>query len=156
MDGIAIRQTIPDSVLPYPQGLWNRLKYRFWKAFYPYHNKARDFLLFVGLLKHEGRQNYSFGVLSQGGSMVDFLKYLETKQFGNHFIAWEDDDEVVSLRRLDGFEHQYHVRVFKDGEVRGHYEFTPECYPIKHFLAIGQEERRADFLNFFGDWVVRS
>ena len=154
MDATSLHRTIPDSVLPYPRGLWNKLKYRFWKAFYPFHNSARNFLLALGILSHQGRQEYLFGTLAAGKSVEEFLKYLEKHGFGNHFIAWEDDGEVISLRRLEGFESQYHVRIFKDGEIRGHYEFTPECYPIMHFRAVGQEERRKDFEIFFGDWVV--
>lgn len=155
MDATAIRRSIPDSVLPYPQGAWNRTKYAFWKALYPAHNKIRNALLATHLLSHEGRQAYVFGRLIPGKTLEDFLKHLETHQFGNHFIAWEDDDQVISLRRLDGFEKQYHVRIFKDGEVRGHYEYTPECYPIMHYKGTGQEERREEFLNFFGDWIVK-
>jgi hypothetical protein len=154
MEATAIRQAIPDSILPYPEGLTNRAKYRLWKAFYPFHNDARNLLLAAHVLKHEGRQQYFFGALAPGLTVEGFLKHLESQNFGNHFVAWKDDDESFSLRRPDGFERQYHVRIFKDGEVRGHYEFTPECYPIKHLKAIGQEERRADFLKFFGDWVV--
>jgi hypothetical protein len=150
----AIPQSVPDSILPYPEGSWNRVKYVFWKAVYPIHNDLRNFLLITRILKHEGRQDYAFGVIAPGRNMQDFLKHLEKHQFGNHFIAWDDDDQVMSLRRLDGFERQYHVRIFSDGEVRGHYEFTPECYPILHYKAHGQEERREEFSGFFGDWVV--
>ena len=155
MDATAIRRSIPDSVLPYPDGAWDRVKYKFWKGVYPVHNNIRNALLATHILKHEGRQPYAFGVLAPGRTMQGFLKHLEFEGFGNHFIAWEDDDQIASLRRLDGFKNQYHVRIFKDGEVRGHYEFTPECYPILHYKAAGQEERHTDFLRFFGDWIVR-
>lgn len=154
MDATAIRKSIPDSVLPYPQGAWNRVKYVFWKGIYPAHNNIRNALLATHLLSHGGRQEYFFGTLVDGKNMEDFLKHLARYQFGNHFIAWEDDDQIVSLRRLDGFEKQYHVRIFKDGEVRAHYEFTPEHHPILHYKSIGQEERREEFLTFFRDWIV--
>jgi hypothetical protein len=154
MDGTASSRSIPDSVLPYPDGLWNRTKYAFWKGVYPMHNTIRNALLSTHVLSHAGRQPYAFGRLAPGKTVEGFLKYLERQQFGNHFIAWDDDDQVASVRRLDGFERQYHVRIFKDGEVRAHYEFTPECYPIMHYKAKGQQERREDFLNFFGDWII--
>jgi hypothetical protein len=55
---------------------------------------------------------------------------------------------------LVDFKHQYHLRVFKDGEVRGHYEYTPECHPIWHLQKVGQEPRREELLGFLGDWIV--
>lgn len=70
------------------------------------------------------------------------------------FIAWVDKDEAISTRKLDGFDFQYHLRVFKDGEVRGHYEKTPERHPIDHFLDRGMEPRRKEFLEILGDWIV--
>jgi hypothetical protein len=78
MDATAIRQAIPDSVLPYPEGLGNRAKYRFWKAFYPFHNDARNILLAAHILRHEGRQPYVFGKLASGRTVEAFLKHLES------------------------------------------------------------------------------
>ena len=156
MEALAMSSKIPDSVLPYPHGIWNRTKYTFWKVIYPVHNITRNALLATGILSHEGRQLYAFGTLASEKNMEDFLFHLQSQGFGNHFIAWDDDDQVASLRRLDGFERQYHVRIFKDGEIRGHYEFTPEAHPILHYKATGQEHRQSDFLDFFGDWIVRN
>jgi len=154
MDEIALRQSIPNSVLPYPKGLRNRSKYVFWKVIYPVHGTGRDVLLSLGILHHEGRQNYLLGHIAPGRSMEDFVKYLETQRFLNHFVALKDDDEVVSVRYIVDFEHQYHLRVFKNGEVRGHYEYTPESHPKMHMKKVGQEARRADFLKALGDWIV--
>ncbi len=154
MDEIALRQSIPNSVLPYPKGLYNRSKYVFWKAIYPVHGTGRDVLLSLGILHHEGRQNYLLGYIAPGRSMEDFVKHLETKNFLNHFVALRDDDEVVSVRYIVDFEHQYHLRVFKNREVRGHYEYTPESHPKLHMRKMGQEARREDFLAALGDWIV--
>lgn len=154
MDEIALQGSIPDSVLPYPKGLGNRSKYVFWKAIYPIHGTGRDFLLSLGILRHEGRQNYLLGHLAPGRSMEAFIKYLATKQYANHFVALKDDDEVVSVRKPVDFEYQYHLRIFKDGEVRGHYEYTPESHPKWHMEKVRQEPRREDFLAVLGDWIV--
>jgi hypothetical protein len=154
MDETALRRSIPDSVLPYPKGFRNRSKYIFWKAIYPIHGTGRDFLLSLGVLHHEGKQNYLLGHIAPGRTMEEFVKYLETRQCRNHFIALRDDDEVVSVRRVVDFEHQYHLRIFKDGEVRGHYEFTPESHPKWHMEKVGQEPRREEFLEILGDWIV--
>jgi hypothetical protein len=118
------------------------------------HGTARDVLLSLRVLRHEGRQDYLLGRITPGRSIEDFVKYLETQQLKNHFIALMDDDEVVSVRKLVDFEHQYHLRIFEDGEVRGHYEYTPESHPRLHMKKVGQEARREDFLRFLGDWIV--
>lgn len=152
----AYKGQIPDSVLPYPKGLWNRTKYAFWKLISPGYVRGRDTLLRLGIIHHEGRQNFLIGTLAPGVKLEDFLVYLKTQQFGNHFIAWEDDDELVSVRRVDNFEWQYHLRVFKDREVRGHYEYTPEAHPAWHSMEVRWEPRRDDFLRFLGDWVIPS
>ena len=46
------------------------------------------------------------------------------------------------------------MRVFSDGEIRGHYEFTPEAHPFSHFEEKGETEHKKDFLKFLGDFVV--
>jgi hypothetical protein len=148
MDSTALRQSIPDSVLPYPNGLYNRSKYYFWKIIYPFHMTGRDVLLSLKIIHHEGRQNYVLGKIAPGKTAEEFLQYLETKDFFNHFIAWKDDEEIVSVRRLVDFERQYHLRIFDDGEVRGHYEYTPESHPRWHMNEVGQEEHARTFWNF--------
>jgi hypothetical protein len=150
----AFKGRISDSVLPYPDGLWNRTKYVIWKVISPGYEWGLNTLLWLGVLHHEGRQNFVLGHLAPGVKLDDFLHYIETQQFGNHFVAWTDDDQVISLRRLDGFKYQYHLRVFQDGEVRGHYEYTPEAHPKWHLQEVGFEERRGDFLRFLGDWII--
>lgn len=154
MDSIALRQSIPDSVLPYPRGAYNRSKYFFWKIITPFHNYWRDFLLSFGILKHEGRQHYTLGTIAPGKKIEDLLKCLEEKGWGNHFIAWKDEDEVIGIRKLENFERQYHIRVFRNGEIRGHYEYTPECHPRLHLKEIGMEARRDEFLEELGSWIV--
>jgi hypothetical protein len=154
MDENALRRSIPDSVLPYPAGAYNRSKYIFWKVITPFHNFWRDFLLSSGILKHDCRQSYLIGELAPGRNIEDFLKYLERHGYGNHFIAWKDTDEIVSVRRLISFEHQYHLRIFSDGEVRGHYEYTPESHPRWHMKEVGQRPYDDHFLSELGDWIV--
>ena len=153
MDALVLKSRLPDSILPYPAGAWNRIKWVFWRAISPGYLFGMHTLLKLRLIHHEGRQNFVLGKIAEGRTLDDFLAYLYTQGFANHFIAWKDDDQIVSLRRLESFEWQYHLRIFKDGEVRGHYEYTPECHPRLHSKEIGFEERRGDFLNFLGDWI---
>lgn len=154
MDSIVLRQSIPDSILPYPRGAYNRSKYWFWRIITPFHNYWRDLLLSLDILKHDCRQNYLIGVVVPGRKIEDFLKYLESRGYGNAFIAWKDTDEIVSVRKLVDFEHQYHLRIFSDGEVRGHYEYTPEGHPRWHMKEVGQEPYCQEYLNELEGWVV--
>ena len=152
---LALERRIPDSILPYPEGLLDRAKYVLWHILSPgFLFVGQNVLRAVGLLHHEGRQNYVIGKLAPGVSLESFLAYVHGQGFGNHFFAWVDDDQVLSLRKLVSFEWQYHLRVFSDGEVRGHYEWTPEAHPRWHVKEIGMEERREDFLRFLGGWIV--
>ena len=126
--------------------IWRRLIY----PIFPYVQKG---LTAVGILHHHKRQSFLLGWLKSDRTIHDFLTYIESKGFGNHFIAWNDPDQFMSLRKFDGFQRQYHLRIFTDGEIRGHYEETPESHPVDHFLEKGLEERRGQFLQFLGDWV---
>jgi len=131
-----------------------RIKKTFWSFITPLFPYVRDFLTKIGIVRHHGRQSYHLGWLAPGRTMKDFVEYLKTKGFGNHFIAWTDDGQVLSLRRQQDFEWQYHLRIFEDREVRGHYEETPEDHPVDHFEERGMEARRDEFLELLGDWVV--
>jgi hypothetical protein len=154
MKVLKLETDIPHSALPYPEDLWDRLKYFSWKIITPCHNGVRDALLRLGIIHHEGRQDFLLGKLAEDRTLADFLRYIHAVGFGNHFIAWEDDGQVVSLRKLVNFEWQYHLRIFDDGEIRGHYEYTPESHPLWHLNHVGREERRAEFSRILSDWTA--
>ncbi|MBI4095003.1 MAG: hypothetical protein HY435_02315 [Candidatus Liptonbacteria bacterium] len=125
-----------------------------WYAVYPVFPYFRDGLLALGVISHEGRDGYLLGRLAPRKTAEGLAGYLATHGFRNHFVAWVEEGEALGLRLRKNFEYQYHLRIFKDGEVRGHYELTPECHPILHYRERGMEDRREDFLKFLGDWVV--
>ena len=129
----------------------------FYQVIVPIFPYLRDSAIYLGIVRHpyaSGRQPFIIGTLAKGSTVEDFKKYLHSKGFGNHFIAWVDSGEVLGLRFRENFTYQYHLRLFKDGEIRGHYEFTPESHPVKHYREDFFEPRREDFLKFLGDWVV--
>jgi hypothetical protein len=149
--------------MEYPAGFFNRLKYRFWIVythFYPVLRRVAYHLgigtLFINLFEkgHGGRQRFLIGSLLPSRSVRDLSFFLVEKGFGKHFIAWKDTGELISLRKTVGFEYQYHLRIFKDGEVRGHYEYTPECHPYLHMVQVGFEDRTSEFRELLQDWVV--
>jgi hypothetical protein len=140
----------------YPTSLFNRIKYWFWHFFTPYHPTLRDLLLKLRILRHEGRQDYLIGTVAPHTSIETIVAYLIEEGYQNHFVAWRDDGEVMSLRYVDSFEYQYHIRVFEDGEVRAHYEYTTEHRPLLHLRGIGMEDRREHFLALLGDRIIPS
>jgi len=134
---------------------WDKIKQKIWRGIYPHFTAFQKFFLKIGLHK-KGRQKYPIGWLAPGKTLEDLKRHLHAKWgFGNHFVAWTDDDQVLSWRKLSDFKDQYHLRVYKDGEIRGHYEYTPEARPIAHFEEIGETEHREDFLKFLGDFVIQ-
>jgi hypothetical protein len=147
-------QSLPYARPAFPSTLYEQLKYVFWRILTPLHPYIRDFLLYIRLLRHQGRQNYLLGRLAPGETVEGVVNYLLQKGYGNHFIAWNDDGQVVSLRHVESFERQYHIRIFEDGEVRGHYEYTPEARPILHVKEIGMEPRFDEFLELLKGRIV--
>jgi hypothetical protein len=145
---------LPRSRIAYPSGGSDRLKYWIWRFYTPLHPVVRDASTRLGIITHEGRQDYLLGSLAPKRSLRDFISFLISRGFGNHFIAWKDQGELVSLRRTVGFRYQYHVRIFTDGEVRCHYEYTPEYRPLRHMIQVGFEDRTAEFRELAQDWIV--
>ncbi|HEX4104076.1 MAG TPA: hypothetical protein VHZ04_01190 [Candidatus Paceibacterota bacterium] len=155
MNESALRESIQDSTLPHPEDRWGRIKYRIWQRVYPHYTDLRDALLELGIIypRNSGRQPFVLGTLKKNIDIPAFLRHLQAQGFGNHFVAWQDESELAGLRKPDGFHFQYHLRIFKDGEVRGHYEYTPEAHPIKHLGYRHMRDRREDFQEFCGNWI---
>lgn len=148
-----LRVIVQDSVLPYPDRARDRAKYFFWRMVFTHiHCDLRDGLLKAKVIKHNGRQDYLIGTVDLN-RLGELLKHLRQQGFGGHNIAWEDDEELIGMRRLENFDFQYHIRIFKDGEIRGHYEYTPESHCIRHMKKKGQQERREEFQRMLGGLV---
>ena len=141
------------SSMVYPNEFVSKLKYYIFKLYNPMHPFWRDLLLALNLIHHEGRQRYLLGKLKKEKKMDDLLAHLVKNGFGNHFIAWIDEGEIASLRLVKNFEFQYHVRIFKDGEVRGHFEYTPEGHPFGHLNESLLESRRDEFASVLKGWI---
>ena len=153
------------SRVAYPSSLGDRFKFWFWKAYSPFHPFVRDISYRIGIgkflltrvvpeIQHVGRQDFLLGVLNPIYSVQEFVSFLIKQGFGNHFVAWKDADEIVSLRRTVEFKHQYHLRIFTDGEVRCHFEYTPEYHPFLHLVRVGFEDRTAEFKELLHGWIL--
>lgn len=153
-DRRALIEKLPQSEMVYPDSLLHRIKYYLWYYYTPYHPAVRDKVIALSLIKNRGRQPYLLGAIAPHLSIEEFVAILVKNGFAYHRVAWEDDGEVVSLRKVNDFVFQYHLRVFEDREVRGHYEYTPECYPLWHLWDVGREHRREEFLRVIGDHVI--
>ncbi len=130
----------------------DKLKQKIWHFLYKFFPTVQSFFV---RFHDQGRQRYHIGWLAPGKTLEDLKQHLhETWGFGNHFVAWPDAGQVLSWRKLADFQDQYHVRVFEDGEIRGHYEYTPEAHPIAHFDEKGETFRKDDFLKFLGEFVT--
>lgn len=113
----------------------------------------KDLLHFLGLIKGH-RQRFHLGWVRPDRSVGDFLDFLKGRGFESGFRAWSDTGQELSLRKLKNKVFQYHLRIFKDKEVRGHYEKTPEDFPWDHFWEIGMENRREEFLEMIDEWLI--
>ncbi len=104
----------------------------------------------------KGRQRFLIGKVHPEKELESLVVHLISHGYGHNVVAWQDQGEVASLRLPDGFQYQYHIRLFDDGEVRGHYEYTPEAYPLKHYYEEDMEERREYFMELLKDFVIFS
>lgn len=152
---------IPHSRIARPASLAEWFKYMVWKVLRPLHPLFRDFLDLFGLIERryahyrpEGRQNFLIGHLAPNETPKSVAEFLVSKGYGNSFAALRDRGEVVSLRQTPTFKHQYHIRIFNDGEVRAHYEYTVECHPFLHDKEVGFEDRRDEFLALLQDRII--
>lgn len=134
----------------------DKLKHKIWQRIYPiFPFIHKNFSKVCVSLHGKERQRYHIGWLTPDKSLEDLKKHLNEKWgFGNHFVAWVDSGQVLSWRKLENFHQQYHLRVFEDGEIRGHHEFTPEAHPWDHFFEKNEEERKIDFFKFLGSFVM--
>jgi UDP-N-acetylmuramate dehydrogenase len=106
----------------------------FWKNLYSIWPKFVSFIQKFGV--HTFRQNFLIGMLNKDKTPEDFAKFLHNKGYTRAYMAWQDPGEILSLRKIVRYKYQYHIRLFNDGEIRGHYEYTPEANPIGHLYEI--------------------
>lgn len=156
-------KTIPYSTLDYPETATRFLRKGFWQAYMPIHYLMRNSIATFNVFEH-GKPKDFLGRISPDSSIREFVEFLVKKGYGNHFVAWKFKGEVVSMRYVENFSHQYHIRVFNDGRVCGHYEHTPESRPLTHikgflYMKLGikkiQIENRPEyFYKLFGDLII--
>ncbi len=129
----------------------------FWSIVYKIFPIVRNSLLFVGLIWHKKiRQPFTVGYLKEGIELKDCQKYLKAQGFERNVLAWIDDGEVLSMRKIDPIQphRHYHIRIFNDGEVCGHYEKMPERHPIDCLRKKGMENRSIYFRSLMAEFLI--
>lgn len=150
-----LARSIPRSKMVYPQSAKFRAQYLFWRVITPVHPLLQEIARPVrGMRGKLKRQTHLLGVLTAERDFGEFLDHLTKLGYRRHDVAWRDPDQILSVRLVENFEWQYHLRVYNDGEVRGHYELTPESYPFKHLVSAHKEERREVFMEHLDGWLV--
>ena len=103
------------------------------------YRRIRTFIQVVVLQKEQVRQNYYLGVIDPKQLFKLYYKLCERGYIDN-FLAYVDKGEKYNLRKfhfvMEGCFWQTHIRIFEDGEVRGHYEITPESDPRAHYSGV--------------------
>jgi hypothetical protein len=130
-------------------------QHRAWLSIYPLYIAFQKFRMKHGMGKNKPRQEYHIGWLSPEKSLEDLRVHLHSEWgFGNHFISRIENGQVLSWRKLVPPNKQYHIRVFTDGEIRGHFEPTPESGVLAHLARHAIKESHTDFTKFLADFVV--
>lgn len=96
------------------------------------------------------RQPYLIRHTVAGETVEDIVATLRAAGFHDEPVALHEHGQEVSLRRLcdEVPTRQYHIRIFSDGEIRGHYECTPEDNPFGHWRENVFENRKEKFLTW--------
>ena len=58
------------------------------------------------------------------------------------------------MRKIEDERYQYHIRLFSDREIRCHYKYAPDAYPVRHLLASCFERRANFFKVLLKDFLV--
>ena len=103
---------------------------------------------------HNFRQKYLLGHLNSNYNRDELRDLLLKHGFEIALIAWHDPGEVLSMRKIDRNIFQYHVRLFIDGEIRAHHEYSPEAHPINHLMETRFAPETSFFMGLLSQYLV--
>lgn len=124
----------------------------FWKVVYFFWPPLIRCIETLGF--HDFRQKYLLGRLNYSYDKNDLVTFLSSNGFETARIAWHDPGEVLSMRRLDKDVFQYHIRLFADGEIRAHYEYSPESHPVGHVFEKHFKPETEFYKNLLSKYLV--
>ena len=130
------------------------IKRHFWKIIYVIYPPVLRFLEAFRI--HSKRQNFLIGTLNGKFPLKDLEQFLIERDYHLGVLSWRDPGEILNLRKLEGECYQYHIRVFDDGEIRVHYEYSSESNPLGHVLESLFEPRYEYFQELLGEYLICS
>ena len=102
---------------------------------------------------HHHRQDYLIGRLISQKNTENLKGYLTKHGFEHAVISLKDPGETLAMRKREGKEFQYHLRLFDDGEIRAHYEYAPEAHPITHCFGVRKESKEEHFRELLDEYL---
>ena len=125
----------------------------FWRVVYVVYPPFLRMLEAIGVhcVRH-----FLLGHLSRSRCAEELKAHLIGQGFERAILAWKDPGEELSLRKLDREIFQYHLRLFEDGEIRAHYEYSPEGNPLGHVIKTRFEARREAFRGFLTNFLSKA
>ncbi|MBC7692087.1 MAG: hypothetical protein H7222_09975 [Methylotenera sp.] len=131
-----------------------RKQSRFWRFVYAWWPRVLRVLERIRV--HSERQEFLRGTLAKPFSPHEIEAYLLRQGYEHVILAWMDPGELLSMRKVDREIYQYHFRLFSDGEIRCHYEFSSEGNPWGHVTEQSFEPRAAEFDALLGEYLVKT
>ena len=98
--------------------------------------------------------DFKQGELKEDITFRQFMQYLDALGFEKNPMAWNFNNEVLNVRKRFKSGTQFHIRVFKDRTVNGHYEYSPEYAPVWHWYQRMLEPRREEFRRILGNFLI--
>lgn len=89
------------------------------------------------------REPYHIGIMKASKSVDEIEAALIGLYYSPDYTSYGDNGQVTSMRKLyvaDGIWRQDHVRVFNNGEIKGHNELAPEEDAYAHIEGISTRE----------------
>lgn len=123
----------------------------FWQSVYRVYPPVLRALERAGV--HAVRQEFLIGRLRPQIEPAELASHLKSKGFEPAILAWRDPGEILGVRKLERKVFQYHLRLFSDGELRGHYEHSSEGNPWAHVTGRGFEARDEYFRQLLGAYL---
>lgn len=123
----------------------------FWKIVYKIYPPFLRVLEKIGV--HKKRQKFFIGKLRGNVSFENFKKFLFSENFESAILAWKDPHEILSLRKIDSKVFQYHLRLYSDREITGHYEYSSEGNPWRHIVETVFEPKEEYFKKLLADFL---
>lgn len=125
----------------------------FWNLVYIFWPKVLRVIEKTGF--HSKRQPYLIGRFNSEHTIEELEQHLLALNYHHGVLSWKDPGEVLNLRLLEGQLYQYHIRVFDDGEIRVHYEYSSEGRPLGHIFETLFEPRFEYFTTTLGKFLVK-